>query len=32
MPRNEDDAEAARKRFAFEEILNIEIERLRARR
>ena len=31
MPRNEDDAEAARKRFAFEEILNIEIERLRAR-
>lgn len=31
MPRSDDDATAARKRFAFEEILNIEIERLRAR-
>ncbi len=31
IPRNDDDATAARKRFAFEEILNIEIERLRAR-
>ncbi len=31
MPRKKDDAEAARKRFAFEEILLIEIERLMAR-
>lgn len=31
VPKNLDDSLAARKRFAFEEILNIEIERLRAR-
>ncbi|OGI78612.1 hypothetical protein A3C57_00025 [Candidatus Nomurabacteria bacterium RIFCSPHIGHO2_02_FULL_33_12] len=31
MPRDIKDAEAARKRFAFEEIITIEIERLRAR-
>lgn len=31
MPRNSSDAEAARKRFAFEEIILVEIERLRAR-
>ncbi len=31
MPRKKEDAAAARKRFAFEEIFYIEIERLRAR-